>query len=129
MAKVKFVKAVKYDGVRFPAHTPFEVKDEELEAIKAAGAIVLEGLAVKPQLPPEDPKGSNEHEEEDDKKDEELEGDGGEKETPEKPVIDMEALTKMTTNELKKFAADNNIKVPANGAKADVFNAIVAALN
>ena len=128
MAKVIFVKAVKYAGVRFPAHTPFGVKDEELEALKAAGAIVLEGPAVKPQLPPEDSKGSEDGKEDDDKKDEELEGGEGEEETPEKPAVDMTALTKMTTNELKKFAADNNIMVPANGAKADVFNAIVAAL-
>jgi hypothetical protein len=111
MAKVKFVKAVKYEGVRFPAHTPFEVKDEELEALKAAGAIVLEEPAFKPQLPLEEPEGGK-----------------GKEETPEKPAVDMTALTKMTTNELKKFAADNNITVPANGAKADVFNAIVAAL-
>lgn len=128
MAKVKFVKAVKYEGVRFPAHTPFGVKDEELEALKAAGAIVLEGPAVKPQLPPEDPKGPEDGKEDEDKKDEELEGGEGEEGTPDKPAVDMTALTKMTTNELKKFAADNNIAVPANGAKADVFNAIVAAL-
>ena len=128
MAKVKFVKAVKYEGVRFPAHTPFEVKDEELEALKTAGAIVLEGPAVKPQLPPEDPKGSENGKEDEDKKDEELKGGEGEEGTPDKPAVDMTALTKMTTNELKKFAADNNITVPANGAKADVFNAIVAAL-
>lgn len=128
MAKVKFVKAVKYEGVRFPAHTPFGVKDEELEALKAAGAIVLESPAVKPQLPPEDPKGSEDGKEDEDKKDEELEGGEGEEKNSEKPAVDMTALTKMTTNELKKFATDNNITVPANGAKADVFNAIVAAL-
>jgi len=99
MAKVKFVRSVKYDEVRYPAHTPFEVRDEELEALKEAGALVIEGPAVTPTKVA----------------------------APTKPALDVQALTKMTTAELKRFALENNINISASDAKADVFNAIMTA--
>jgi hypothetical protein len=41
MAEVKFFNAVKYKGVRYPAHTPFQVADEDVDMLVKAGAIVL----------------------------------------------------------------------------------------
>lgn len=40
MAEVKFVNNVKYKGVHYPAHTPFEVEDADVEALVKDGAIV-----------------------------------------------------------------------------------------
>lgn len=40
MAQVKFVNTAKYAGVRYPAHTPFEVDDNDVESLVAQGAIV-----------------------------------------------------------------------------------------
>lgn len=41
MAEVKFVNAAKYKGVRYPAHTPFQVADEDVDSLVNLGAIVL----------------------------------------------------------------------------------------
>ena len=41
MAEVKFVNAAKYKGVRYPAHTPFQVADEDVDSLVKSGAIVL----------------------------------------------------------------------------------------
>ena len=41
MAQVKFVTAVKYNGVRYAAHTPFDVKDADVDALVRDGAIVI----------------------------------------------------------------------------------------
>ena len=46
MAEVKFVNAAKYKGVRYPAHTPFQVADEDVDSLVNSGAIVL----VPPQV-------------------------------------------------------------------------------
>lgn len=40
MAQVKFVNTAKYKGVRYAAHTPFEVDDKDVKALVAKGAIV-----------------------------------------------------------------------------------------
>ena len=40
MAQVKFVNVAKYNGVRYPAHTPFDVEDKDVPALVKAGAIV-----------------------------------------------------------------------------------------
>lgn len=40
MAQVKFVNNVKYKGVCYPAHTPFQVEDKEVKALVKDGAIV-----------------------------------------------------------------------------------------
>ena len=40
MAQVKFVNVAKYKGVRYPAHTPFEVDDKDVESLVSQGAIV-----------------------------------------------------------------------------------------
>lgn len=41
MAEVKFVNVAKYNGIRYPAHTPFHVDDNDVDALIAKGAIVL----------------------------------------------------------------------------------------
>ena len=41
MAEVKFVNAAKYKSVRYPAHTPFQVADEDVDSLVKSGAIVL----------------------------------------------------------------------------------------
>ena len=40
MAQVKFVNAAKYKGIKYPAHTPFEVDDKDVESLVCQGAIV-----------------------------------------------------------------------------------------
>lgn len=40
MAQVKFVNKVKYNGVMYAAHTPFQVDDKDVDALVAKGAIV-----------------------------------------------------------------------------------------
>lgn len=97
-------------GTRFPAHTPFEVSGEELEKLKAQGAIVVESSYVEPLVPPADVEEVVE-------------------EVAEVPTFDIQALTKMTTSQLREFALEHDIDVPRSGIKADVFNAIVTALN
>ena len=40
MAQVKFFNTAKYKGVFYPAHTPFEVDDKDVDALVQKGAIV-----------------------------------------------------------------------------------------
>lgn len=51
MAQVKFVNVAKYKNVRYPAHTPFEVDDQDVPALIKQGAIVT--------IAPEEKKGDN----------------------------------------------------------------------
>ena len=41
MAQVKFVNTAKYKGINYPAHTPFEVEDADVESLVKDGAIVI----------------------------------------------------------------------------------------
>ena len=97
MAEVKFVNAVKYKGVRFPAHTPFQVADEDVDSLVKSGAIVL--------VPPQ-PKGA-------------AESEGEENED--------KNLEEMTVNELKAYAAEKEIDISRVEKKADILAAIKAA--
>ena len=49
MAEVKFVNIVKYQGVSYPAHTPFKVRDEEVPALIKDGAIVIVPPKAEPK--------------------------------------------------------------------------------
>lgn len=40
MAQVKFTNVAKYKGKFYPAHTPFEVADQDVESLVSRGAIV-----------------------------------------------------------------------------------------
>lgn len=52
MAQVKFVNVAKYNGVHYPAHTPFDVEDRDVPALIKAGAIVT--------VPPQEQEDDNE---------------------------------------------------------------------
>lgn len=126
MAKVKFSHTVRYNGERIPAHTPFDVKDEELDALKVSGAIILEVTPViseTPVIPPpvDEPQveGPGDLPDEPDKEDEEIK-------VPEK--VDIAKLAKFSVEKLKEFAKERNIPIPDNGSKPDIFNAISVAL-
>lgn len=97
MAKVKFVNTVKYRGVRYPAHTPFTVDDADIDALVSKGAIVIESPA-----PAEDPNETNPSN--DAKKD----------------------FDHMKIDELKAYAAENNIDINGLEKKAEILNAIKA---
>ena len=56
MAEVKFVNAAKYKGVRYHAHTPFQVADEDVDSLVNYGAIVL----VPPQVKETEGEGEEE---------------------------------------------------------------------
>ena len=97
MAEVKFFNTAKYKGVRYPAHTPFQVADEDVDMLVKAGAIVL----VPPQVKAAEENG---------------EGDENEKD-----------IDKMTVNELKAYAAEKEIDISGIEKKADILSAIKAA--
>lgn len=128
MVTVKFVNSVKYGGVLIQAHTPFLAKEEDLESLRQSGAIVLD---EQPTVEPVDPLGVVT---EDVPEEVEVEPEAPQ-EPEEEPEEEPEAmpavkheLAKMTTNELKQYAAAAGIEVPANGSKADIFNTIVKSL-
>lgn len=92
MAQVKFVTVVKYKGNRYPAHSPFEVDDKDVESLVKDGAIVI--------VPPETAGGSDDS---------------------------VKSIDKMNVNELKAYAAENNIDIKGIEKKADIVAAIKAA--
>lgn len=97
MAKVKFVNTVKYRGVRYPAHTPFTVDDADVESLVSKGAIVTESPASA-----EDSNETN-------------------------PSNDAEKdFDRMKIDELKAYAAENNIDISGLEKKAEILNAIKA---
>lgn len=115
MAQVKFVRSVKYEGTRYPAHTPFEVNDKDIALLESQGAIILTSTIDEP------------------------------KQKVEKPVIvdlpsidtepekeDIESLKKELINysvaELTKFAKERSIDLKGRIKKADIYNMIVSAL-
>lgn len=97
MAKVKFVNAVKYRGVRYPAHTPFTVDDADIESLVSKGAIIIE--------PPASAEDSNEP----------IPSNNSEKD-----------FDRMKIDELKAYAAENNIDISGLEKKAEILNAIKA---
>lgn len=45
MFRVKFTNRVKYNGVFYPAHTIFEVSDNDVDSLVSDGAIVIDSMA------------------------------------------------------------------------------------
>lgn len=113
MFTIKFDKAVKYKGVRYAAHTAFDVEDGDIAELKQAGAIVLE---EKPETPAEG----------------ELE-EGVEDEealiVDDANTVSKEELLEYTAPELIKFAKGKGIDLQGKTRKADIYNIIVASLN
>lgn len=117
MTTVKFDKSVKYAGVRYDAHTAFEVKDEDVAQLKEAGATVV--ATTPPANPPETPDSGKAD-------------DGAEEGKEEKRDEDVaqlkEKLLEYSVPELVKFAEERNIDLQKKTRKADIYNIIVAAL-
>ena len=109
MAQVKFFTKVKYRGVVYPAHTPFQVADEDVDSLVNSGAIIL-----TPPL-------SNFYEMYIEK-DATIDEDGSEE--MEKEYIDFWA---MTIKQLKAFAREHDINISKLERKADIVDAITLA--
>ena len=119
MVRVKFPTEVKYNGVRYPAHTPFDVEDRDLDSIVKSGAFVLSERPVeveKPLVPtPVTPLWDAEEQEEvtrDEQSEEVYE--------PEKEID----FRRFTVFELKKYARDRDIDVRGVEKKADLISLI-----
>lgn len=118
MTTIKFDKSVKYAGVRHDAHTAFDVKDEDVDELKKAGATIIRST---PATPPQTPNsgsaddGVNNSDDETNKSDEDN-------------AQLKEALLDYTVPELTKFAEERGIDLQGKTRKADIYNIIVAAL-
>ena len=116
MTTVKFDHAVKYKGVRYPAHVAFDVSDQDVPALKASGAVVI---ATEPVDPPANSQESEQPVDDQAEESEQVEG-----------KVDLKAhLLTFTIPELIKFAEDNDIDLKGKTRKADIYNIIVASLN
>lgn len=117
MAKVKFVNEVKYNGVKYPAHTVFTVEDADLQSLRQSGAIVIED--AKPAEAPIDstPDATPPVEPESEKEPEETEKEKvPEDQTPE--------IDKMTVAELRALAKEMDIDIKGVEKKADLIAVI-----
>lgn len=97
---VKFDHSVKYNGVRYRAHVVFPVEEKDIPALKKAGATIVS----KP----------------------EQEKTGTEGLTPEQEAMKAQLMQK-TNDEIKQFAADNEVDLGGVTKKEDMVNAIVKA--
>lgn len=100
---VKFDHSVKYNGVRYRAHVVFPVEEKDIPALKKAGATIVS----KPE--------------------QEKTGTGGtEGLTPEQEAMKAQLMQK-TNDEIKQFAADNEVDLGGVTKKEDMVNVIVKA--
>lgn len=99
---VKFDHSVKYNGIRYRAHVVFPVEEKDIPALKKDGAIIVSK--------PEEQKTDT--------------GDGGL--TPEQEAMKAQLMQK-TNDEIKQFAADNDVDLGGVTKKEDMVNAIVKA--
>lgn len=99
---VKFDHSVKYNGIRYRAHVVFPVEEKDIPALKKDGAIIVSK--------PEEQKNDT--------------GDGGL--TPEQEAMKAQLMQK-TNDEIKQFAADNDVDLGGVTKKEDMVNAIVKA--
>ena len=106
MAKIKFVNTVKYKGEYHPAHSPFEVDDNDVEALIQKGAIVI--------VPPNEESV-------------ELEQTAEPEQTEELAEEYEEPVDKMTVPELKAYAKKHGIDISGVERKADILATIKAA--
>lgn len=115
MTTVKFDKSVKYEGVRYPAHVAFEVKDSDVPQLRKIGAIVL---SVTPDESTENTVVETEvavNETEEATKEENVD------------ALKEELLT-YSAAKLIQFAKDRNISLQGKTRKADIYNIIVSTL-
>lgn len=112
---VKFDHQVKYGGVYHAAHSVFEIKDEDLDKLKAAGATVM-SLSDELKKTPEEREA------------ERLAAEQAAAAAAGELAKLKEELMGYTVDQLKQFAAERGIDIRGKTAKADIFNAIVSAL-
>lgn len=115
MTTVKFDKSVKYEGVRYPAHTIFEVKDNDVPELVKIGATVMS-------------KTADEEVQEPVVADETVENEAGEETGVEDTAKLKEELLTYSVPELTKFAKERNISLNGKTRKADIYNIIVSTL-
>lgn len=118
MATVKFDHRVKYAKVWHPAHTAFDVADEDVAELKKRGCQVLSynEAPAQPSTPPTDEALESANE---------SAGDAGEEEL----VANLrEELLEYSVAELKEFAEERGIDLQGKSRKADIYNLIVATL-
>lgn len=102
---VKFDHSVKYNGTRYRAHVVFPVEEKDIPALKKDGAIIVSK--------PEEKKTDT--------------GNGGtEGLTPEQEAMKAQLMQK-TNDEIKQFAADNEVDLGGATKKEDMVIAIVKA--
>lgn len=122
MTTVKFDHSVKYNGIRYAAHTVFKVEDKDVAELKKSGAIVLSTDTPEPPAQPDEGKGEPEQ-------NGGAENETGAESDEDKDVAELkEALLGYTVPELTKFAEDNDIDLQGKTRKADIYNVIVAHL-
>lgn len=99
MAQVKFFNVVKYKGKTYPAHSPFNVADEDIPDLVQSGAIVLSAPRrfAEPTTPP--------------------------------PATKEKDIDEMTVNELRAFAEEKNIEINSLDKKANIIDTIKKALS
>lgn len=116
---VKFTKAIMRKGVRHPAHTTFEIGDNEVEAAVKAGGILVEkstppkghgqmGGGMRMGVPPTPPAAQPEPEQE---------APAEKPEPKEKPVAKAPAKTQKKTSSLAAAAKPPAKKTPAKSSK------------
>lgn len=129
MATVKFDHKVKYHKEWHPAHTAFHADECDVPALKAAGAQVLSRDESSETPPANDDKGNtpaagetgeNASESGDDTGDDEPENDAS-------AALKEELLT-YSLDKLNAFAKEHDIDLKGKTRKAEVYNAIIAAL-
>lgn len=129
MASVKFDHRVKYNRQWHPAHTAFDVKDDDLPQLVKLGAHVLSrGEKPKEEDPDKDTtqtQGSGENSgETGENSGNNASGDEGEDPT----AALKEELLSYKVDELIAFAQKNDIDLKGKTRKSDIYNIIVASL-
>ena len=122
MTTVKFDHRVKYDKVWYPAHTVFDVKDQDVPELKKLGCQVLSynEAPARPSTPPAYDPAENA-----DDANESAVDNGQDEDT----VADIkEELLTYTAAQLQAFAKENDIDLQGKTRKADIYNLIVASL-
>lgn len=126
MTTVKFDHRVKYDKVWYPAHTVFDVKDQDVPELKKLGCQVLSYNKTRTQ--PSTHPADNPFENADDAYESAVDNsqdDGKDEGT----IADIkEELLTYTTTQLQAFAEENDIDLQGKTRKADIYNLIVASL-
>lgn len=112
MAIVKFTHSVKYNGVFYDAHVPFEAKEMDIALLQTQGAIILSNVKTQPVV--EEKVVSKQEEKKDDEKE------------------DINALKSKlityTAQQLVDFAKSRDINLKGASKKSEIFNIILESL-